>query len=147
MTLLIPSSDREIDVYLRPLIEELKELWNFGVRTYDSLTGQFFKLYAVLLWTFHNFLEYGGLSMWNTKGYQACPICVGDRLSLGISGKISFMGHQRYLLENHNWRRSRLHDGKVERRAPLMVLNGHEILEQLDQLEFLVMSKHPSFKI
>ncbi|KAA0039153.1 uncharacterized protein E5676_scaffold322G00190 [Cucumis melo var. makuwa] len=34
MSLLIPdptSSGREIDVYLQPLIEELKELWNFGV--------------------------------------------------------------------------------------------------------------------
>ena len=27
-----------------------------------------------------------------------------------------------------------------------MVMNEHEILEQLDQLEFPVMSKHPSFK-
>ncbi|KAA0066657.1 uncharacterized protein E5676_scaffold2119G00380 [Cucumis melo var. makuwa] len=32
------SPDREIDVYLQLLIEELKELWTFGVRTYDSLT-------------------------------------------------------------------------------------------------------------
>ncbi|TYK11884.1 uncharacterized protein E5676_scaffold177G00390 [Cucumis melo var. makuwa] len=42
MSLLIPgpnSPGREIDVYLQPLIEELKELWTFRVRTYDSLTG------------------------------------------------------------------------------------------------------------
>ena len=56
------------------------------------------------------------------------------------------MGHRRYLPQNHVWRRSRLHDGKVERRFPLVVMNGHEILEQLDQLKFLVMSKHPSVK-
>ncbi|KAA0067413.1 putative transposase [Cucumis melo var. makuwa] len=58
MSLLIPgpkSPDREIDVYLQPLIEELKELWTFGVRTYDSLTGQFFQLYAALLWTINDF--------------------------------------------------------------------------------------------
>ena len=33
MTLLIPdlkSHGREIDIYLRPLIEELKQLWTFG---------------------------------------------------------------------------------------------------------------------
>ncbi|TYJ97549.1 uncharacterized protein E5676_scaffold85G00720 [Cucumis melo var. makuwa] len=42
--------------------------------------------------------------------------------------------------------RSRLHDGKVKRRAPLVVINVHEILEQLDQLEFSVMSKHPSIQ-
>ncbi|KAA0038079.1 uncharacterized protein E6C27_scaffold36G002930 [Cucumis melo var. makuwa] len=32
------SPGRKIDVYLQPLIEKLKELWTFGVRTYDSLT-------------------------------------------------------------------------------------------------------------
>ncbi|TYK21379.1 hypothetical protein E5676_scaffold609G00240 [Cucumis melo var. makuwa] len=52
-------------------------------------------------------------------------------------------GHRRYLPENHVWRRSRLHDGKVERRVSSVVMNGHEILEQLDQLEFPVMSEHP----
>ncbi|KAA0042917.1 putative transposase [Cucumis melo var. makuwa] len=112
MSLLIPgpkSPGREIDVYLQPLIEELKELWTFGVRTYDSLTGQFFQLYAALLWTINDFPAYGDLSGWSTKG-------------------------------------SRLHDGKVERKAPPVVMNGHEILEQLDQLEFPVMSKHPSIQ-
>ncbi|KAA0043195.1 uncharacterized protein E5676_scaffold302G00300 [Cucumis melo var. makuwa] len=43
MSLLIPgprSPGRQIYVYLQPLIEELKELWTFEVRTYDSLTSQ-----------------------------------------------------------------------------------------------------------
>ncbi|KAM1184886.1 hypothetical protein ACFX2G_014551 [Malus domestica] len=39
----------KIDVYLQPLIDELKELWQEGVRTYDALTNQMFKLYATLL--------------------------------------------------------------------------------------------------
>ncbi|KAA0067201.1 uncharacterized protein E6C27_scaffold418G00030 [Cucumis melo var. makuwa] len=43
-SLLIPgprSPGREIDVYLQPLIEKLKELWNFRMHSYDSFTGQF----------------------------------------------------------------------------------------------------------
>ena len=66
ISFLIPglrSSGREIDVYLQPLIEELKELWNFGVRTYDSLTSQFFQLYAILfgqLMTFRHMVTYSG---------------------------------------------------------------------------------------
>ncbi|KAL0546349.1 hypothetical protein IC582_016257 [Cucumis melo] len=103
-------------------------------------------LYAALLWTINDFPVYGDLSGWSMKGYQACPICMGDRSSFGIRGRISFMGHRRYLLQNHVWRRSRLHDGKVERKAPPVVMNGDEILEQLDQLEFPVMSKHPSIQ-
>ncbi|KAA0065572.1 uncharacterized protein E6C27_scaffold90G00100 [Cucumis melo var. makuwa] len=124
-SLLIPSPKspgREIDVYLQPLIEELKELWTFGVRTYDSLTSQFFQLYAALLWTINDFPAYGDLSGWSTKGYQACSIWMGDRSSFGIRGRISFMGHRRYLPQNHVWRRSRLHDGKVERKAPPVML-------------------------
>ncbi|KAA0033109.1 putative transposase [Cucumis melo var. makuwa] len=118
MSLLIPSPrspNREIDVYLQPLIEELKELWTFGVRT---LTGQFFQLYAALLWTINDFPAYGDLSAWRTKGYQACPLCMGNRSSFVIRGRISFMGHKRYLPDNHVSYRSRLHDGKIECRAP-----------------------------
>ena len=104
MSLLIPgpkSPGREIDVYLQPLIGELKELWTFGVRTYDSLTGQFFQLYAALLWTINDFPTYGDLSWWSRKGYQTRPICMGDRLLFGIRGRISFMGQRRYLSDNH----------------------------------------------
>ncbi|KAA0059529.1 uncharacterized protein E6C27_scaffold518G00410 [Cucumis melo var. makuwa] len=104
--------------------------------------GQFFQLYAALLWTINDFPTYVDLLGWSTKGYQTCPICMSDRSSFGIRGRISFMGHRRYLLENHLWHRSRLHDGMVERRAPPVVMNGHEILEQLDQLEFPIMIMH-----
>ncbi|KAA0051316.1 uncharacterized protein E6C27_scaffold55G00290 [Cucumis melo var. makuwa] len=92
--------------------------------------GQFFKLYAALLWTINDFSAYGDLSGWSTKGYQACLICMDDRSSFGIRGRISFMGHKRYLLENHRWRRSRLHDGKVEHRAsPVWTDVGREYIE------------------
>ena len=37
-------------------------------------------------------------------------------------------------------------DGSVERRSCPIVLNGHDIFKQLESLEFLVMSKHPSLK-
>ncbi|KAA0051838.1 uncharacterized protein E5676_scaffold609G00570 [Cucumis melo var. makuwa] len=92
--------------------------------------------HMTLLWTINDFSVYGDLSEWSTKGYKACSICMGDRSSFGTRGRISFMGHRRYLPKNHMWRRSRLHDGKVERRAPPVVMNEYEILEQLDQLEF-----------
>ena len=42
MSLLIldpKSRGRKIDVYLQPLIEELKNLWTYGVRTHDCVTN------------------------------------------------------------------------------------------------------------
>ncbi|KAA0056494.1 CACTA en-spm transposon protein [Cucumis melo var. makuwa] len=92
-----------------------------------------------LLWMINDFSAYGDLSRWSMKRYQTCSICMDDRSSFRIRGRISIMGHRRYLPENHMWHKSRLHDGKVELKAPPVVMNGHEILEQLDQLEFPVM--------
>ncbi|KAL6333794.1 hypothetical protein AAG906_028980 [Vitis piasezkii] len=77
MSLLIPgphSPGKEIDVYLRPLIDELKELWHDGIETYDVSIGQYFKMHAAILWTINDFPAYGMLSGWSTKGYMACPL-------------------------------------------------------------------------
>lgn len=65
----------KIDVFLQPLIEELKELWNDGVSTYDAGSKHFFLLHAALLWTISDFSAYTMLSGWSTKGEFACPYC------------------------------------------------------------------------
>ena len=45
----------DIDIYLQPLIEELKELWNSGVDAYDAFEKRSFNLKVMLLWTINNF--------------------------------------------------------------------------------------------
>ena len=78
MSLLIPGPSqpgKEIDVYLRPLVDELKELWENGALTYDAFTGQTFWMRVTLLWIIHDFPVYGNLSGWSTKGYHACLTC------------------------------------------------------------------------
>ncbi|RVX13245.1 hypothetical protein CK203_018034 [Vitis vinifera] len=104
------SPGKEIDVYLRPLIDELKELWHDGIETYDVSIGQYFKMYATILWTINDFPAYGMLSGWSTKGYMACPVCNVDTSSQSLRSKICYMGHRRYMPTNHPWRKSRLHD-------------------------------------
>ncbi|GJQ90193.1 hypothetical protein Tco_0001332 [Tanacetum coccineum] len=53
LTLLIPgpkSPGKDIDVYLRPLIDDLKDLWALkGVETIDVATGQKFNMRAMVL--------------------------------------------------------------------------------------------------
>ncbi|XP_057990571.1 uncharacterized protein LOC131172953 [Hevea brasiliensis] len=68
------SPGNDIDVYLRPLIDELKELWENGVETFDSYSNENFQLHAALLWTINDFPAYGMLSGWSTKGKLACPL-------------------------------------------------------------------------
>ncbi|XP_042976258.1 uncharacterized protein LOC122304968 [Carya illinoinensis] len=113
LSLLIPgpkSPGNDIDVFLRPLIDELKELWEEGVRTYDAYSGQNFTLHAALLWTINDFPAYANLSRWSTKGKMACPYCTSDTNSqwLVYGRKHCYMGHQRWLPVGHTWRRRKM---------------------------------------
>jgi hypothetical protein len=79
--MLIPgkkSPGMNIDVYLRPIIYELKELWNNGVDIRDVKEKENFTLRAMLLWTIDDFPAYAMLSGWSTKGKIACPYCHKD---------------------------------------------------------------------
>ena len=54
LSLLIPGPYRprnKIDIYLKPLVDELKELWEEGVETYDAYSKEHFHMHAILLWT------------------------------------------------------------------------------------------------
>ncbi|KAL6191696.1 hypothetical protein ACLB2K_038086 [Fragaria x ananassa] len=77
--------DDKIDVYLQPLIEELKELWEEGVLTFDTSNNQMFQLYAGLLWTINDFPTYANLSGWSTKEKNMCDNVLGT--IMGAAGK------------------------------------------------------------
>ena len=64
--------------FLQPLIDELKELWRIGVKTFDAHAKETFNMRAVLLWTISDFPN---LSGWSTKGERACPNCHKDTTS------------------------------------------------------------------
>ncbi|XP_071688432.1 uncharacterized protein [Rutidosis leptorrhynchoides] len=70
LSLLIPGPSAPgnyIDVYMQPLVDELKELWDTGVNTYDASTKSYFTLRTSLLWTVSDFPAYANLSGWSTK--------------------------------------------------------------------------------
>jgi hypothetical protein len=66
----------DIDVYLQSLIEELQELWNVGVRTFDSSKKNNFVMRAQLMWTINDFSAYADLSGWPNRGEHACSCCM-----------------------------------------------------------------------
>ena len=70
-----------------------------------------------------------GVTAWSTKRYKACPTCNESTSSQGIRSKICYMGHRRFLPLNHNWRRSRQHDGNPEHQPTPKILSGDDILE------------------
>jgi hypothetical protein len=76
---------------MRPLIEELKTLWE-GVEAYDCYKKQKFNLRAAFLWSIHDFMAYGIFARWSCHGILTCPICVEDTLCfrLKFGGKICY---------------------------------------------------------
>nr|GLL16866.1 uncharacterized protein LOC109184453 [Ipomoea trifida] len=147
LSILIPGPEGPgdaIDIYLKPLIEELRELWEVGVDTFDASTRQNFKLHASLLWTINDFPAYGNLSGWSTKGKMACPCCNKDTCSMRLSNcsKQCYMGHRRYLPSKHKWRNDKSSfDGTRELRPPPKSLSGSDILAQVSDLEGITLTK------
>ncbi|XP_042969106.1 uncharacterized protein LOC122301793 [Carya illinoinensis] len=91
----------DIDVYLQPLIDELLELWEHGVPTFDASTKEMFMLHAALLWTINDFPAYGNLSGWSTKEKLACPSCneSTDSNWLKYGRKHCYIGHRRLAMK------------------------------------------------
>jgi len=128
MLILGPKSPgMNIDVYLQPLIDELKELWVQGVKTWDAKEKKNFTLRALLLWTINDIPAYVMLSGYSTKRKFACPYCHKDTdyLWLKFGSKHCYLGHRRFLPQNHRWRRNKnSFNNKIETREALVPLTG-----------------------
>lgn len=152
LSLLIPdpkSPSNDIDVYLQPLIEELKELWDVGVKTYDISTKENFQMHATLMWTINDFPVYGDLSGWNTKGALACRSYNYNTRSrwLKYGGKYCFMGHKRFLDNNHRFRKDRTSfDGTQEMELSPSMPIGNDIMMQTEGLNCIFGRKIPKKK-
>ena len=139
-----PGND--IDVYLAPLIDDLKLLWRDGVKARDGFRGDDFILRAVLLWTINDLPAYGNLSGCSVKGYFGCPICQENTCSkrLKHSSKIIYDGHRRFLPLNHPYRRwKKAFNGEQELGVSSPLLTGIEIEEKLSKLNFKPFGKIP----
>ena len=54
--------DKDMDVFLLPLIDELKELWVSEVETRDAVDNSIFTMCATLLWIVNGFSARSSLS-------------------------------------------------------------------------------------
>jgi hypothetical protein len=75
--------DNDIDVYLRPLVEKLFQLWqNEGVRMWDEYKQDKFDLRALLFVTINDWPTLSNLLGLTNKGYNACTQCLGETESI-----------------------------------------------------------------
>ena len=86
-----PGND--INVYLCPMIEDLKLMWDQGVEIFNEFSNE--TMHAMLFCTINDFPAYGNLSEYNVKGYKGCPICEEDIASQQLKHvrKIIYLRH------------------------------------------------------
>jgi len=141
-----PGND--IDVYLKPLIDDLKLLWEEGVDVYDSYSQELFCLRAMLFCTINDFPAYGNLSGYSVKGHFACPICEKNTsyIQLKHGQKTVYTRHRKFLPRNHPYRRmKKAFNGSPEDEVVARPCNGEEIYNQVEIID-IVFGKHPKKK-
>ena len=95
----------DIDVYMRPLVDDLKKLWSTGVTVYDAYKRQQFTLHGMLFTTITDIP--GGRSVsGQSKGDKDCIHCLDDTETLWLnnSQKQVYVWHQRFLPASHAYR-------------------------------------------
>ena len=98
-----------IDIFLQPLVHELKKLWK-GVPAVDMSEppglNRDFKMRGMLPWTINDFLAYTLISGQAGKGYAGCLVCSeGTYVEHSSEAhKTIFLGNRRWLRRNHRWR-------------------------------------------
>ncbi|XP_010422813.1 PREDICTED: uncharacterized protein LOC104708024 [Camelina sativa] len=137
LTLLIPgptAPGNNIDVYLAPLIDDLKDLWAEGIEVYDSFAKENFTLRAMLLWSISDYPALGTLYGCKVKKKQACNVCGNDTPSrwLKFSRKFVYMGYRKRLPPGHRYRYKKAwFDNTVEEGNAKRIQTGDEIYETL----------------
>jgi hypothetical protein len=139
--LVVPGLDhpgQKFNVMLKPLIDELKELWN-GIEAYDYHKKQKFTLRVAYLWSIHDFMPYSIFAGWSVHGRLTCLRCCSDtncfRLTTG--GKINYFDcHQCWLPLKHPFRLSKdsFRKDTTIRKGPPKLLSGPETAENLSKL-------------
>ena len=148
MSLLIPGKyqpGKDFHVFMQPLIKDMIKLWD-GVETFDACTGRDFDLHAAFIWSIHDYPGYATLSGRSTKGYYACVHCDENPCYEPLVNKIGYVGHRRFLPNDHRYRKSKVFNGKFEDREPPRKFTPEEILQKVDRVKDYQPGKNPANK-
>ena len=139
-------TDKNIDVFIAPLLEELHGLWG-GVPAVDASADpgeRSFTLRGLLLWTISDFPAYGLISGQQTKGYKACPVCgpnIVSRSARGPNGqKIVYVGARQRLPEDHAFRTDMRFNGLEENGCSCSRMTGNDVLQFAEEREAYIAS-------
>ncbi|XP_052134047.1 uncharacterized protein LOC127752685 [Oryza glaberrima] len=130
-----PGND--IDVYFKPLVEDLRTLWTEGMRMWHAYKREHFTCRAILLGTITDYPALGNTSGQTVKGMKACVRCMAQTGGkwLNHCRKTMYMRHRRFLRQDHPYRRNKnAFDGTVEMDGRPIFRTGSEILAEVKDL-------------
>ena len=140
LSLIIPGSKSpgdKLHVYLKPLLEDLKDLFVNGMPTYDASRNETFDLRAAVLMTISDLPGLGMLACHMVHGNFACLPC-GENVwykRLKHGKKSCFMGHRRFLPLEHPFRLDKdSFDGTMELQAEPQTYYDRPILDEITAL-------------
>lgn len=137
-----------MDVYLKPLFDDLLNLWIDGVEVWDEYEGKHFKLKGMLFVTINDWPALGNLAGFCGKGYKGCIYCLDetDAVRLKNCQKVVYMGHRRFLVLNHKLRRNRKNfNGQDDQRRKPAHRTGPQVFSMVKDLK-VVFGKGPGSK-
>ncbi|GJT35978.1 zinc finger, PHD-type containing protein [Tanacetum coccineum] len=123
---------------------DIDNIQSASVVTYERKTKFQYKSDGFIV-PINDFPARSSLSGWSGQGYKACPTCNEETPSIGVTSKIAYVGHRRFLKKPHKWRSSREFNGQTDNRDPPKEFGRDEILAQLDRLPTRLTGKHPSY--
>jgi hypothetical protein len=99
-----PGND--IDVFLEPLMEDMKKLWEEGVQMVDASLKKKFTLKAKIFVTITDYPGLFSLSR-QIKGKTGCVFCIYCTCYTYHKGsnKMVYMRHRRFLVKKHSYRK------------------------------------------
>jgi len=94
-----------MDVFLEPLMEEMKMLWEKGFKMLDKYRKDLFMLRTIIFVTINDYPAVFTLSR-QFKGKVGCVMCINGThyVSLNASKNIVYMRHRRFLSKGHRYR-------------------------------------------
>ncbi|CAM8889962.1 unnamed protein product [Rhodiola kirilowii] len=89
------SPGKCLKVFMRPLIEELKMLWNTRVAIFDHFSESSFNMKVVVMLTISDIPGLGMLGGLKTKGYKGCSLFLDGIDATYLTGRIAYQGYRR----------------------------------------------------
>jgi hypothetical protein len=135
----------DIDVFLEPLMQDMKKLWEEGVEMMDASLKKKFTLKAII---FVTITDYPGLFSLSgqIKGKTNCVVCINGTYYtyLKESNKIVYTRHRQFLVKKHRYQKDTMikyfdNQPEPQLNEPEWASYGEKVfrmVKDMDQVEF-----------